>query len=278
MFEVKYKIVLFGFMGFGFLCLVLSVFGDDDFLIWIWFNYLYNFVFFLGIGFVFIFVFIVFIIVYVGWYLVLQCVWEVFFFFFVLGLVLMLILVVVVVFDWNYLYYWVDEVLVVVDLIFQGKVLFFNNIWYGLGIILVVGIWVYFVYCYCILFCQEDEMGMEEYEQYKKIKKLLVIFLLIVGFISVVMIWQWVMSVDVYWYSILYVWYFIVFWFVVIMVLIIMLLIWLKFCGYYENVSMEYFYDLGKYFFVFSVFWMYLWFSQYMLIWYVNNGEEMVYF
>ena len=36
--------------------------------------------------------------------------------------------------------------------------------------------------------------------------------------------------------------------------------------------------DIGKYLFGFSVFWTYTWFSQYMLIWYSNNGEETVYF
>jgi hypothetical protein len=32
--------------------------------------------------------------------------------------------------------------------------------------------------------------------------------------------------------------------------------------------------DLGKLLFGFSTFWMYLWFCQYLLIWYVNNPEE----
>jgi hypothetical protein len=36
--------------------------------------------------------------------------------------------------------------------------------------------------------------------------------------------------------------------------------------------------DLGKLLFGFSCFWMYIWFSQYMLIWYANISEETVYF
>ncbi len=36
--------------------------------------------------------------------------------------------------------------------------------------------------------------------------------------------------------------------------------------------------DLGTLLFAFSSFWMYIWFSQYLLIWYVNNPEETVYF
>lgn len=277
-FEAKHKTVLFGFMGLGLLCLVLSALGDDDFLTRTWSNYLHNSVFFLGIGFVSIFVLTAFTTAYAGWHLVLQRVWEAFSSFLVPGLVLMLILVAAVVLDWNHLYHWADEASVAVDPILQGKAPFLNNIWYGLGTIVVVGTWAYFAHRYRTLSRQEDEMGTEEYEQYKKIKKLSAIFLPIAGFTSAAMIWQWVMSVDAHWYSTLYAWYSTASWFVATMALTIMLLIWLKSRGYYENVSMEHFHDLGKYLFAFSVFWTYLWFSQYMLIWYANNGEETVYF
>ena len=36
--------------------------------------------------------------------------------------------------------------------------------------------------------------------------------------------------------------------------------------------------DLGKYLFAFSIFWAYLWISQFLLIWYGNIPEETVYF
>src|SRR5690606_2895440 len=34
----------------------------------------------------------------------------------------------------------------------------------------------------------------------------------------------------------------------------------------------------GKFMFAFSIFWTYLWFSQFMLIWYANIPEETIYF
>ena len=36
--------------------------------------------------------------------------------------------------------------------------------------------------------------------------------------------------------------------------------------------------DLGRYIFAFSIFWAYIWFSQYMLIWYANLGEEVPFY
>jgi hypothetical protein len=36
--------------------------------------------------------------------------------------------------------------------------------------------------------------------------------------------------------------------------------------------------DAGKFMFAFSIFWTYLWFAQFMLIWYANIPEEVTYY
>ena len=86
------------------------------------------------------------------------------------------------------------------------------------------------------------------------------------------------MSVDAHWYSTLFAWYSGASLFVSMIAFTILILIFLKGKGYYPNISTEHFHDLGKFLFAFSIFWTYLWFSQYMLIWYANVGEETVYF
>jgi hypothetical protein len=45
-----------------------------------------------------------------------------------------------------------------------------------------------------------------------------------------------------------------------------------------ELSTSEHLHDVGKFMFAFSIFWTYLWFSQYMLIWYANIPEETIYF
>ncbi|MBW7951257.1 MAG: quinol:cytochrome C oxidoreductase, partial [Chitinophagaceae bacterium] len=60
--------------------------------------------------------------------------------------------------------------------------------------------------------------------------------------------------------------------------LIALWVIYLKNKGYLEYTNQEHLHDLGKYMFAFSIFWAYLWFSQYMLIWYSNQPEEVIYF
>ena len=45
-----------------------------------------------------------------------------------------------------------------------------------------------------------------------------------------------------------------------------------------EFVNDSHLHDLAKFMFAISVFWTYLWFSQFMLIWYANIPEEVTYF
>jgi Ni/Fe-hydrogenase subunit HybB-like protein len=54
--------------------------------------------------------------------------------------------------------------------------------------------------------------------------------------------------------------------------------VFMKNLGYLELTNREHLHDLGKFQFAFSIFWTYLWFSQFMLIWYANIPEETIYF
>jgi hypothetical protein len=90
--------------------------------------------------------------------------------------------------------------------------------------------------------------------------------------------WLWLMSIDAHWYSTMYSWYTFISSFVAGMSLVALFVIYLKNHDYLEYVTEEHLHDIGKFMFAFSVFWTYLWYSQFMLIWYANIPEETVYF
>ncbi len=90
--------------------------------------------------------------------------------------------------------------------------------------------------------------------------------------------WFWLMSIDAHWYSTMYSWYTFASSFVAGVALITLFVVFLKNNGYLELTTKEHLHDLGKFMFAFSVFWTYLWFSQFMLIWYANIPEETIYF
>src|SRR5690625_503427 len=92
------------------------------------------------------------------------------------------------------------------------------------------------------------------------------------------MSWDWLMSFVPHWFSTLYGWYLFAGMMVTGMIAIVLLTIFLKNKGYLDFINDSHIHDLAKYIFAFSIFWTYLWFSQFMLIWYANIPEEASYF
>ena len=86
--------VLFGFMGLGLLCIVLTFFGDDAVHSRFWSNYLINAVFFTGVSFVALFILAAFTTAYTGWYIVVKRIWEGYAQFLIVGIILMLVLII----------------------------------------------------------------------------------------------------------------------------------------------------------------------------------------
>ena len=282
-FEARQKTVLIGFMILGLLCLGISYFADAGvpFHTRFWTNYLHNTVFFTGIAFMSLFILSAFTTSWAGWYVNMKRVWEAFSSFMIPGLILLLVVIIGIWGHFHHLYHWTDAEDVVNDPILSGKSGFLNKTWYTFGTLIIVGLWIFFYQRIRSLSVAEDKEGRglkDGFKHHKKIRIWSAAFLPIAGFSSAAVIWQWVMSLDAHWYSTLFAWYTGASWFVAAMALTIMLMIYLKGKGYFTNITADHFHDMGKFLFGFSIFWTYLWFSQFMLIWYGNIGEETVYF
>lgn len=109
-------------------------------------------------------------------------------------------------------------------------------------------------------------------------RKLSAIFLIIFGVTSSVAAWDWVMSIDPHWFSTMTGWYVFASWWVTGLAVITFITISLKDAGYLKVVNSNHLHDLGKFVFAFSIFWTYIWFSQFLLIFYANIPEETIYF
>jgi len=88
------------------------------------------------------------------------------------------------------------------------------------------------------------------------------------------MAWDWFMSMTPHWYSTLFAWYIFATMFVSAITVIALVTIMLKKLNLVPFINDSHLHDLAKFMFAFSVFWTYLWFSQFMLIWYANIPEE----
>ena len=279
-FESKTKSTLIGFMVLGLVCMALTYFtGGEHAHARFWSNYLHNSVFLMGIGFISLFLGAAFISAYAGWYVIFKRIWEAYSLFLIVGLVLMLGIIAGVWTHGHHLYHWAaPQAEIDADPILRGKQGFLNKYWYTFGTIIIVGVWYAFARKLRALSLAEDADGTTEYKHHRKMRVVSAILLPIAAFSSAAVIWQWVMSVDAHWYSTLFAWYCTASWFVSTIALTILTMIYLKSKGYLEHVTSEHLHDLGKYMFGFSIFWTYLWFSQFMLIWYSNVGEETGYY
>lgn len=103
-------------------------------------------------------------------------------------------------------------------------------------------------------------------------------FLVIFGVTSSTAAWDWVMSTDPHFFSTMFGWYTFASWFVSGLAVITLIVIMLKENGYLSIVNENHLHDLGKFMFAFSIFWTYVWFEQFMLIFYSNIPEEARYF
>lgn len=109
--------------------------------------------------------------------------------------------------------------------------------------------------------------------------KLSAAFLVVFGITFWLASTDWIMSLEPHWYSTVFGIYNFSGMFLAGLAAMIALLAWLRQSSPLRDfVRDEHFHDLGKLMFAFSSFWMYIWFCQFMLIWYANFPEETAYF
>lgn len=199
----------------------------------------------------------------------------------IFGSILFVVLMWVALGDKHHIYHWLDTAAVNADPILKGKSGFLNLKFFVIWTTLAIGFWSILGWRMRQLSREADEEMTQEqgmkfiYRGTVRAALFTVWFALTVG--STIP-WLWMMSIDAHWYSTMYSWYTFASSFVSGMALIALWVIYMKNKGYLELTNQEHLQDIGKFMFAFSIFWTYLWFAQYMLIWYANIPEETVYF
>jgi hypothetical protein len=104
-------------------------------------------------------------------------------------------------------------------------------------------------------------------------------FLVVFALTLVAAAFDWIMSLQPEWYSSIFGFYEFASMFVGGIAAIVLLVIAARrFIPASVSLTEAHVHDLGKLLFAFSSFWAYIWFSQYMLIWYGNIPEETSYY
>ncbi len=174
------------------------------------------------------------------------------------------------------LYEWSHADAVQHDHLLSQKTPWLNVPFFVVRTVFYITLWIVFIFYVVRLSLRQDQDGNILHT--KRSKTASAIFLVVFGLTFTLASMDWIMSLEPHWYSTIFGIYNFAGTFLNGLATITLLVLLLKRMGILEHVvTSDHLHNLGKLIFAFSTFWMYIWFSQYLLIWYANIPEEVVY-
>jgi len=194
-----------------------------------------------------------------------------------------LIVLAIAFFADSHLFIWLKEGTMIeghenYDALVAGKESWLNKPWFFIRGLIFLGGWVLYRQFSRKFSIAQDNADINDNRNFKKTFRISAAFLVFYIYTESMMSWDWIMSVDPHWFSTLFGWYVFASMFVSGITVIAMITMYLKSKGHLPFVNDSHLHDLAKFMFAISIFWTYLWFSQFMLIWYSNIPEEVTYF
>ena len=281
-FSQRAKNITFVLMGLGLVGTVVGTLMEQEHANQrFWANLLVNGFFFFAIGLGALFFLALQYATEAAWGTVLKRVFEAVMSFLPIGAAVLIIVFAAGALHQHHLYHWMAEGVTDpssehYDEIIAGKSAYLNQPFFWVRTLVYIGTYLIFMYAFRKRSLLEDQVGGTEihFKNYKRGALFLVFF----AVFSSTSAWDWLMSLDAHWYSTLYGWYTFAGMWVSTIIVFIVLSLYLKSKNHLHEVNENHMHDLGKWMFAISFLWSYLYFFQYMLIWYANIPEEVTYF
>lgn len=246
-----------------------------------WSNLLINGFFFFGIALGALFYLALQYATESGWGVVLLRIYEGIMSAMPIGISVLLLVFIVGTFEGHHIYPWMDSDIVnpdsdTFDPIIYAKTAYLNKPFFWIRVVAYFLTFFLFFRWFKKKSRQEDAEGgtKTHFKMYRRAALFLVFF----AVFSSTMSWDFIMSIDTHWYSTLFGWYVFSGIWLSAMIMVMMITLYLRKQGHLPLVKESHIHDVGKWMFALSFLWSYLWFSQFMLIWYANIPEEVVYF
>lgn len=186
------------------------------------------------------------------------------------------IFMLVLFFSVHVLYHWSHHDSLLYDEILQAKSSYLDQGFFFVRQGILILLWSGFAYVLRQNSLKYDETGNVDY--YRLNVKMSAIFMIVFALSFSLASFDWIMSLEPHWFSTIFGVYNFSGLFVNGLVVITLMAVLLKERGLMSEINENHFHDLGKLIFAFTLFWAYIWYSQFMLIWYANIPEETVYF
>lgn len=176
----------------------------------------------------------------------------------------------------GHIYEWMDPTIVEHDTMIAGKAPFLTKPFFWVVSLIYFATYFLFYRGFRKRSLAEDLEGGTKIH-FKNFSKA-ALFLVLFGYFSSTSSWHWIMSVDAHWFSTLYGWYVFGGMWCTAMTTIMLVVLYLKKKGHLQQVNDSHIHDIGKWIFATSFLWSYLFFSQFMLYWYADIPEEVIYY
>ncbi|MEM6262408.1 MAG: hypothetical protein AAGI38_07870 [Bacteroidota bacterium] len=162
------------------------------------------------------------------------------------------------------------------DRLIDEKRAYLNWPFWALRTAIFFGVWFFLGYRFRQLSIKQDtEGGLDHFDKHLSLSAFFVIFFAITYCLFAV---DWIKSLEPHWFSTIFGVYVFAGSMASAMTVIGLLLYFLQRQGYMSYINDSHFHDVYKYVFGFSIFWGYIWLSQFLLIWYANIPEEGFYY
>lgn len=158
----------------------------------------------------------------------------------------------------------------------EHKEPYLNHSFFLIRTVVFFSLWILLTLFLRKLSLKEEMQGGLEYFHKSEFYSKVLIFVLALSFTYFSI--DWIMSIEPIWFSTLFAVKNFVSGFYRASAIITLLLIFLYSRGYFDFLKTQHWHDLSKYLFMLSIIFGYLWYSQYMLIWYANIPEETHYY
>lgn len=174
------------------------------------------------------------------------------------------------------LYEWAHPDAVSHDALLAAKAPYLSTVGYMARLVLFLGAWTFLAAMLRRNSLREDSDGSPAFRKRNVVWSAL--FMIVFAYTFSLGSFDWIMSLEPHWYSTIFGVYAFSGLFVNGIAVIALITVLLRERGHLEGVNENHYHDLGKLIFSFSMFWAYIWFCQFMLIWYANIPEETVYY
>lgn len=179
-------------------------------------------------------------------------------------------------FGMHSVYHWTHEEALSTDQLIQHKAPYLNIPFFFVRMVFFFIVWTVMTHLLRKASLEEDEKGGMHYFEKSELLSKIYIFLLAITFSFAT--FDWVMSIDVHWFSTIFALknFVAAFYHGAAMITLIVIILHQK--GYFPALNQSHLLDFSRYIFMLCIVWGYFTFSQFMLIWYANIPEETEYF